>query len=274
MMPAFLITFREVVEATLIVATILGILVKLKQTKEVKTVILAAIAAGFTSLLLLGIGSLLGFKVQELYESKEALIEGVLMIVSAVFITWAVFFLHKYFASYKTHLLSKIKKTVENEEKRGVFALVYTAVLREGFEIVLFLFTIYFSAKPVEILSGFTLGVFGALIISLALFSATIRLPVYYTFRISSFLLILFAGGLLARGTAEFAELGYLPEIKMITFYFIPEASTFLGNIIEAVFGITRQMNLLQLSFYSFYVFLMSWKVFGNKKLHRGKSEI
>lgn len=273
MLPAFLITFREVIEAALIVATILGILVKLNQNKGIKTVWFATATAGFVSLLMLGLGSLFGFKVQELYSGNtKGAIEGTLMIISSIFITWAVFFLHKYFASYKTHLLAKIKSTVEKEEQRGLFILVFTAVFREGIEIVLFLTTIYFSSNPQNIFTGFTLGMVGALVVSFGLFTATLRLPVFYAFRATSILLILFAAGLLARGVHEFAEVGLLPEIGRMTFTFIPETTSFIGDILRAIFGITKSMDVVQLSLYSVYVGFMSWWVFGRKNasVHRG----
>ncbi len=270
MLPSFLITFREVIEASLIVATILGILVKLGKTNGIKTVWLASGFAAFLSILLLGIGSLLGLKVQELYIGKvEELIEGILMITSAVFITWAVFFLHKYFSQYKVHLLKKIKETVEKEEQRGLFILVFTAVFREGFEIVLFLSTIYFSSNPQSIFTGFIGGAMGGLIVSLALFTATLRLPVFYAFRMTSILLILFAAGLLMRGVHEFAEVGILPEIGKMTFAFIPPKSTFAADLLKAVFGITQKMDLIQLSLYSLYVGFMSWWVFFKKGLKK-----
>ena len=167
MLPAFLITFREVIEASLIVATILGILVKLKQTKGIKTVWLATALAVLVSILLLGLGSLFGLKMQELYTGKaEEFIEGVLMFTSAIFITWAVFFLHTYFSSHKAHLLRKVKQTVKEQEQKGLFILVFTAVFREGFEIVLFLSTIYFSSNPQQIFTGFAGGLIGGLLIS------------------------------------------------------------------------------------------------------------
>lgn len=263
MLPAFLITFREVIEAALIVATILGILVKLKQKKGIHTTYIAAFAAGAASILLLIVGSLLGVRVQELYEEKEEIIEGILMITSAVFITWAVFFLHTYFARYKTKLLQKIKSTVEQQEQKGLFILVFTAVFREGFEIVLFLSTIYLSENPQHILGGFTLGALCALAVAFALFRATLRMPVYYAFRTTSILLILFAAGLLGRGLHEFGEIGLIPEFGEMNIVFLPEASTFVGGIIKAVFGITQKMHLTQLTAYSLYVIIMSWWVFG-----------
>lgn len=266
MLPAFLITFREVIEASLIVATILGILIKLKQTKGVKTVWLATGAATAVSILLLAIGSIFGFQIQKIYSGKvEEFIEGLLMITSAVFITWAVFFLHKYFSRYKVRLLKKVQETVEKEEQRGLFVLVFTAVFREGFEIVLFLTTIYFSSNPQQIFTGFSAGLVGGLLVSLALFSATLRLPVYYAFRVTSGLLILFAAGLLARGVHEFAEAGVLPEFAKMTLPFLPHGS-FAADMIAAVFGVTKHMDMAQIGLYVCYTAAMTWYVFFRKK--------
>ena len=267
MLPAFLITFREVIEASLIVATILGILVKLKQTKGIKTVWLATALAVLVSILLLGLGSLFGLKMQELYSGKtEEIIEGIFMITSAVFITYAVFFLHKYFSKYKVHLLKKIKETVEKNEQKGLFILVFTAVLREGFEIVLFLSTIYFSSNPQSIFTGFIGGIVGGLLVSLALFGATLKMPVYVAFRATSILLILFAAGLLARGIHEFAEVGMVPEIGKMTFALIPAGGTFTGDMLKAIFGITQRMDMVQLTLYGTYVAIMGWYVFFRKQ--------
>lgn len=266
MLPSFLITFREVIEASLIVATILGILVKLGQKKEIKTVWTATFAAAFVSIALLGLGSLVGLKVNELWEAHEPLIEGSLMVISAIFITWAVFFLHKYFAQYKTHLLQKIKSTVEQEKQRGLFMLVFTAVFREGIEIVLFLSTIYFSSNPQQIFGGFAFGLIGAVLVSFGFFTATLRMPVFYAFRLTSILLILFAAGLLARGIGEFGEVGILPEIGKMTIAFIPPKATFAGDMIKAVFGITQKMDMIQLTLYTGYVICMSWYMFWREK--------
>lgn len=266
MLPAFLITFREVIEASLIVATILGILVRLKQKKGVRSVWLATLAAAGVSVVLLLLGSLVGVKVQEIYSGKiEQLIEGILMVISALFITWAVFFLHNIFGKYKTRLLTKIKSSVENQEQKGLFWLTFTAVFREGFEIVLFLSTIYFSSDPQRILSGFFGGTISALIVSFGLFTATLRLPVFYAFRVTSLLLILFAAGLLARGIHEFSEFGILPEIGKMTLFALPADSTVVGDLLKAIFGVTQKMDIIQLTVYGSYVILMSWRVFVRK---------
>src|SRR3989338_982292 len=116
MIPSLLISFREAIEASLIVATILGILAKIGDKKGMRTVWWATGAAAAVSLIVLVVGSLFGLKIQQIYSGRiEEIIEGTLMVTSAVFISWAVFFLHNYFGKYKTKLLQKIKNTVEKE---------------------------------------------------------------------------------------------------------------------------------------------------------------
>lgn len=266
MLPAFLITFREVIEASLIVATILGILTKLNQKKGIRTVWFATITAALTSVLLLVAGSVFGFQIQKIYTGKvEELIEGILMITSAVFITWAVFFLHKYFSRYKVKLLQKVQAIVEKEEQKGLFILAFTAVFREGIEIVLFLTTIYFSSSPQQVFTGFSAGLVGGLLVSLALFGATLRLPVYYAFRVTSGLLILFAAGLLARGVHEFAEVGLIPEFSYVGIPIVP-ANAFMADMLKAIFGITKNMDMLQISLYILYTSVMVWYVYFRNK--------
>ena len=260
MLPAFLITFREVIEATLIVATVLGILVKLRQKQSLSTVWSGAAVAAVLSLLLLLGGSVLGVKVQQLYTGRtEELIEGILMLTSAVFITWAVFWLHKYFARYKVSLLQKVKKTVATESRLSLFILVFTAVFREGFEIVLFLSTIYLSANPILVLGGFGLGLMAALLVTGGLFTATLKLPVYRTFQTTTVLLILFAAGLAGRGVHEFIEAGLIPAYIKVTFSFLPPSGYVVGDMVKAIFGLARTMDYLQLVVYATYIGFMRW---------------
>lgn len=266
MFPAFLITFREVIEASLIVATILGILVKFKQTNGVKIVWLATGAASAVSILVLGVGSLLGFRVQEMYEKNEPYIEGILMVVSALFITWAVFFLHSFLSSYKVKLFKQINEKAAQHGQKGLFVLVFTAVFREGFEIALFLSTIYFSSNPQNIFIGFTGGLVAGLLVSLGMFTTTLNMPVRYIFRTSSILLVFFAAGLIARAIHEFAEVGLLPEIGKMTFAFMPQKGTFIADMIKALFGLTPKMDMIQLLAYGIYTTFMCWYIFLKKE--------
>lgn len=263
MLPAFLITFREVIEAALIVATILGLLVKLKHFQSIKILWLATVAAAIFSLMLLVGGSVLGFKIHTLYTGRtEQIFEGTMMLTSAIFMTWAVFWLHKYFARRKLAFLRKIKTTVNEENKLSLFALVFTSVFREGFEIVLFLSTIFFSSKPASVFTGFGLGGVAALVVALSLFTATFKLSVFRLFQTTTVLLILFAAGLAARGVHEFTEAGLIPQYSQITLAFLPSSGHFAADLIKSLFGWSKYMDSLQLVVYATYLAIMRWYLF------------
>ena len=262
MLPALLITFREVLEATLIVATILGILVKLGQNQSLRTVWLATVIAAIFSAALVGLGSFTGIKIQELYLGKtKQLIEGALMLTSAVFITWAVFWLHKYFARQKLRLLQSVKQTIQENQPRGLFVLVFTAVFREGIEIALFLSTIYLSTSPISVFAGFGIGTLLALLISVLVFTTALKLPIFRAFQATTLLLVLFAAGLAGRGVQELSEAGLFHSVE-ITLSLLPPAGSFLGDTIQAVFGWSRVMTDLHLLTYAIYISFMRWYLY------------
>lgn len=254
MLPSFLITLREVIEAMIIVATLLGIISKLKWDGAVKTVWIATLSAGVLSIVLVSLGSIFGFQLQKFYSGQvEQITEGILMTISALFITWAVFFLHRFFSQQKGILLKSVKKTIQNQQTKGLFILVFTAVFREGFEIALFLMSIYLSTSPKEVALGFMGGLALGILISFAFFKTSTRLPVQYAFRISTILLVLFAAGLFVRGIHEFMEAQIIPELFQFSLFFIPSKGTFIGDMIKSVFGITQKMDIIQIGVYLLY---------------------
>lgn len=266
MLPALLITFREVIEATLIVATILGILVKVKLNQGIRTVWWATLLALVLSIFLLVVGSFMGYKVHELFQGRiEQVFEGTMMVISAVFISWAIFWLHRYFGRYKLTLLLQVKKTAVQDSQRGLFFLVFTAVFREGIEIVLFLSTIYFSANPTAVFMGFGLGVIFALLTCASLFTASLKLPIYRTFQGTTVLLVLFAAGLAGRGVQEFIAAGIIPKYLEVNLGFLPAKGNLVGDLVKAIFGWSKTMDFLQLAVYAAYITLMRWYLYGRK---------
>jgi high-affinity iron transporter len=264
MFPATLVTFREILEASFIVATILGLLVKVDDKRSVKTLILATISAVFASIILLGLGTLTGNEIREHLQGRsEEIFEGTMMITTAFFITWAVFVLHKFFARYKTNVLSKVRESIDKNYQWPLFILVFTAVFREGLEIVLFLSTLFFAEKPGAIVTGFISGSLLASLFAIAIYTTTIKLPIKRTLNLTSLLLIIFAAGLLMKGVGALQEAGFISlNTPIISLPMIPDADTIAGSILKTIFGLTPSINLLQSAFYTTYLLLMVWWIF------------
>lgn len=270
MFPATLITFREVLEASLIIAAILGILIRLEEKRSIKTLIIATILATLISVGLIIGGSVVGLQIQEKFQGKvKEIFEGVMMITTAFFITWAVFVLHSFLTKYKKNVIGKVRESIEKKYQIGLFVLVFTAVFREGLEIVLFLSTLFLTENPTPILQGFLMGSFLALGFALIIFVSTLRVSVRKAMQATSILLIFFAAGLLMRGLGELSEAGVFVETISIDLPLIPQPQTLLGSALKSIFGLTPSISIFQSFFYISYVAIMFWWLFIKKSRSR-----
>lgn len=268
MLPAFLISLREMLEAALIVATITGMLQKLKVAHSGRITFLAVLTAVFGVAALVSGGSWVGAYLQRVItDQTEPVFEGAMMILSAVFITGAVFWLHKHFAYKKLTYLQNLRSQLGRNGTIGTFMLIIVAILREGIEIALFLTTTYLESNTFAIMIGFLAGTLLAFTTAYLLMRYVVRFPLYRMFQITSLLLILFAGGLLGRGVGEFVEIGVLPAFP-VTVAFIP-ASGVISELTHSIFGWAHSMNSMQLIMYVAYVAFMRWFVFERPNLEK-----
>ncbi len=263
MAPAALITFRETIEAALVVAMIAGIFMRLREYRGLRTMVLGVILAIIASLML-GTGTLaIGSQFAHWYKgNNEALFEGILAFATAILVTWAVLTLDKQFRRYKMHLIQQITAQIESHDTFGIFFIAFTSVFREAVEIILLLSTMVFTSKPIEIAQGFGVGLFAGLIFTTLILTATIKLPVRIVFRVTTYLLVFFAAGLLGKGVHELVEYGLIPELFKLKLFFIPARETFVGSLAYALFGLRNSMDALQAGVYGLYILVMTRLLF------------
>lgn len=269
MIPAYLITLREAIEASLIVATFAGILTKLGKKNGLNALFGGALLATFVSVIVVITASIIGIQIQRVYSgSIEAVTEGVLYIFSAIFVTYAVFFLHKHFAGNRVRLIRQMQEALSVDERRGLFLLAFSLVLREGIEIALFLSTTFLSDSPVAIITGCMFGLATGIVLSMLMIVATIRIPVYTALRTTTFLIILFAAGLLSQGIHELTEAGVIPATTEFTLSVLHQSQSGIQAYVSALFGVTPIMNTAQIATYIAYVvYMMVYLSWSKKKL-------
>jgi high-affinity iron transporter len=261
MLGAFLTSFREVLEAGLIVGLLISLFDKKHNLGALRAIKKGIFHALLISLILfLGL-FLVGSKANlflENYEAAEPLFEGVLMFFTAFFISLTAIYLHHHFSQNKQALLQKINHALDTNH-RALYFLTVTAILRESVEIVIFFVGLFLNNKP----QALFLGLLGGIVVGVGfvylLAKAIIRLSTEQVFKIINVFLLLFAAGLLAHGYHEFSELGFFTTDIKLTFSFLPEKTVFIGAIIKSIFGITKEMTVGQLVLYFGYLGGMSF---------------
>jgi high-affinity iron transporter len=144
----------------------------------------------------------------------EAIFEGATMFLAVIVLTWMIYWMRYQARMIRSSLESDVQSAVETGNRRGLIAVAFIAVFREGVETALFLSAAAFAVEGGEILTGAILGLALAIAIGLALYASTIRLKMQWFFGVTSVLLLIFAAGLFAHGIHEFQEAGLLPSIN------------------------------------------------------------
>lgn len=252
MIPSFLLSLREGVEAALIIGIVLGTLRKINRMDMKRSVWLGVGCAGIlsilTALVLQSIGA--GFEGR-----AEEIFEGVTMILAAGILTWMIFWMQRQSHAIKSELESGVQHAAALGGSKALFSLAFLAVLREGVELALFLTAASLSTDAIQTLFGAVLGLAAAIVLGWILFATTVQLNLRRFFQMTSILLILFAAGLLAQGVHEFNEAGLIPPVIEHVWdinHIIDEESS-LGVFLKALFGYNGNPSLTEVIAYVGY---------------------
>ncbi len=200
-MNEFIIVFRESLEACLIVGIIFTLLEKNNLIKEIKQLWLGVIAALIASVIVAVI--LNNIKQSVGNASYTALFEAVFMFITAGLLWYVIFWLSKH-ASDRDTLEGQTKQAMATSGW-GVFLVVFFAILREGFETVIFLMGSFSMLGTFSYL-GFGMGMLIAVVIGYLIVIQGRRINLRSFFRATTFLLVLFASGMIAYGSHEAEE--------------------------------------------------------------------
>ena len=212
-LPTFVITLREGVEAALVVGIVLACLRKAKQSRLNAWVYGGTGAGGVASI---GLGLILSqalARIQSFSPEVEAVAEPLLKLslcgLAIAMLSWMLIWMTQQAQALKGEIESTVQRTLMNEGAAnseaqperlwsragwGVFWLVLIAVLREGFEMVVFVLAN--AQQGLSALLGAGAGLMGAAIIGVALFKFGVRINLGRFFQVMGMLLLLIVAGL------------------------------------------------------------------------------
>jgi len=128
MLSAILITFREGLEAALIVGIVIGYLVKIGQPSHVRNAWLGVGAAALMSALIAWAITAVG---AELEGPTEQIFEGTTMFLAVIVLTWMIFWMARTARYLKAELHARLDGAI-NAGAGAVFVVAILAVGREG----------------------------------------------------------------------------------------------------------------------------------------------
>jgi high-affinity iron transporter len=250
MLAALLIVFREVIEAGLIVGIVLA------ATKGVPRrglwvgygviggIAGACMVAAFAS------------QIAALFEgSGQELFNASILLLAAGMLTWH----NVWMASHGRAIAQEMRQVgaavAAGQEPLAALSVVCgVAVLREGSEIVLFLYGIAASggASALGMMAGGALGVLAGAGVSALMYLGLLSIPARHLFSVTSGLITLLAAGLAAQAVAFLQQAGYIEALTSTvwdTSWLLSDGSV-IGRLVHTLIGYTDRPSGAQLVVY------------------------
>ena len=269
MLPSYLLSLREGIEAALIIGIVIGALRKIRRTDLVPALWWGVLSAAAVSTLAAVLLTSFGL---ELEGPAEPIYEGATMLLAAGILTWMIFWMSQQARTLKSELEEGVNKAAASAGGRAIFWLAFVAVVREGVELALFLTASIFATDVLQTAIGAALGLGTAILLGWSIFAAIVRLDLRRFFQVTGFLLILFAAGLVAHGVHEFNEVGLIPSVIEHVWDLnsvVSEDSTF-GLFLKALFGYNGNPSLTEVLAYLGYLLAISLSLRGTQKKAEG----
>ncbi|MYL34749.1 iron permease [Pontibacillus yanchengensis] len=222
---ALLITFREVLEALLIIGIITTYLKRTENPQYTKYIWLGA---GLAVVASIGVAMLF----QVVFTSfaamgSEMYLKIGIMLVSSFLLTQMVFWMAKHSKNLKGQMEGKMGQLVTAGNVVGMVIHSFLVVLREGVETVFF-FAAITGGDIEQGLQGWgaITGVVIAATVSYFFFKGTMRVPLKSFFKVSGAFIVMIAAGLLVQGISMMQDLeiigSVMPHVYDLT-WLLPE---------------------------------------------------
>ncbi len=253
MLSNFLIALREGLEASLIIGILVAFVVRSNHRRSLALVWSGVALAAITSL---AFGAFLSFTSAQLSPRGEQIFAGTTSLAAVSLVTWMVFWMKNNARGLRENIHGKMEQALP----MGKIALILTAffaVVREGLETSLFLFTnaktVHDNSRP---LIGLVLGLLAAIILGIALYRRSIKINISKFFAITGTALIIVAAGVLQHAVMEFQDFGALPGAHALIWDW-SHAPTAITTILSGTIGINTTATWLQFIIWVAYLALV-----------------
>lgn len=274
MLAAALIVFREVLEAGLIVGVILA------ATEGV---------AGRSRWIAGGVGggvigaALVALFAQQLSNafagSGQALFNAAILVAAVLMLSWHVVWMSRHAREMVRDMKSLGGKLSAGETTLLAMAtVVAVAVLREGAEVVLFLFGVASagSADPIAMVGGGLLGLGGGAAMSWLIYRGLLAIPTAKLFTVTNGLVALLAAGMAGRAAVFLVQANWIPSLgdQLWDTSFILPDNTLLGRALQTLVGYSdRPMGVQVAAYLVVLAVLMTAGRLDRPRPHRAEAE-
>jgi len=252
-----IIAFREGLEAFLVLGIILAFLEK-TNLKIFKKYAWGGFFLGILASLILAIIFTIivdGFESEDLQYN----ISLAVLLLAIILLTYMVFWMQH------NGEIATMKQKIElsNNQKWITFLIVFSAILREGLETVLFILALIMDGESThnDVLMGLLIGLSISALLIWILFKTSIQLSLKKFFQYSSYLILFIVAGLVGLFIKGLQAYEYIPIIKapLYNSSFLLSNESIIGKVFGILVGYDATPSLLQFMGWGGYILFIGF---------------
>jgi high-affinity iron transporter len=269
MIPTFVITLREGVEASLIVGIIAAFLVKEGRSDAIRQM---WIGVGIAIVLCTGVAVGLEVVGRQLPQQQQEGLETVVGLIAVSTISYMIIWMRRHARSIKATLEGDAASALAAGSTMALVGMAFLAVLREGFETSVFLLAAFQDATDTTAAgAGAVLGLIAAIAIGLGLYRGGVRINLTKFFRITGLVLVFVAAGLLSTAAHTAHEAGWINGLQgqALDLSWLVQPGTVSGSLLTGMLGLQPSPTVVEVAVYLLYALPMALYVLWPDRLRR-----
>ena len=257
MIPTFVISLREGVEAALIVGIIAAFLVKEGRRDALRQM---WFGIGIAVALCFGVAIALEIVGQQLPQKEQEGLETVVGLIAVSAVTYMIVWMRRHARGIKAQLEGDAASALAAGSTLALVGMAFLAVLREGFETSVFLLAAFQEASNTTAAgAGAVLGLLAAIAIGLGLYRGGVRINLTRFFRFTGLVLVFVAAGLLATAAHTAHEAGWINSFQgqALDLSWLVQPGTISGSLLTGMLGLQPTPTAIEVTVYLAYAIPM-----------------
>lgn len=246
MIPTLVIGLREGLEASLIVGIIAAFLGRNDRRDALRQVWIG-VAVAVALCVLIGIG--LVVLSRELPQQAQEGLETVIGIFAVAMVTMMILWMNRHARGMKKELEGQAATALARGSAQALVLMAFLAVLREGFETVVFLIAVIQNSTSVASgTAGALIGIAIAVAIGYGIYRGGVLLNLGRFFKITGLVLVLVAAGLVMTVMHTAHEAGWLNagQAQAADLTWLVRPGTPLSSLLTGVLGVQPQPTVVE----------------------------
>ncbi len=254
LLPTFVIGLREGLEAALIVGIVAAFLRQRGQARLLRWVWVGVAAA---VALCIAVGVTLEIVSRDLPQRQQEGLETVVGLVAVCMVTYMVIWMRRNSRNLKGQLEGAAGAALASGSGLALVAMAFLAVLREGFETVVFLLAAFNESSNSSAAGwGALLGILVAVALGYGIYRGGVTLNLSKFFRATGVILVLVAGGLMVTAAHTAHEAGWLQfgQQSTIDLTWLVRPGSVEASLLTGMLGVQPRPVLIEVIVWLAYI--------------------